>query len=219
MTKLNKLLLAGALAVPAAVPVAPAQAQVGGVAVLDAQGAIANTKAWGAARTQIQATYKTQLDQADTRRRAVEAELTPLVNQFNTARAAANPNQATLQSQAQAIQAKQAAAQQELGRITAPAERAQAYAIEQIQARLNEAVQNVVRARNVSLIVAPQAVLLAQPAADVTPAVTAELDRLVPSVSTAVPANWQPGQQQAGTPGTAPAATPAATPARRNNGR
>jgi hypothetical protein len=43
--------------------------------------------------------------------------------------------------------------------------------------------------------------------------VTTELDRLIPTVSTAVPANWQPGQQQAAA-GAAPAATPAATPAR-----
>lgn len=201
MRTLSKLLLAATVAIAA-----PAAAQVNGVAVADPQGAIANTRAWAAARTQIQATYKAQLDQAEARSRAIQAELQPLVTQFNTARAAANPNQAALQTQAQSIQSKQQAGQAELTRITLPAERAQAFALEQIQARLGEAVQNVVRQRNVSLLVNPQAVLFLQPTADITPAVTTELDRLVPSVSTAVPANWQPGQQQA-------AARPAGTPA------
>ena len=60
-----------------------------------------------------------------------------------------------------------------------------------------------VRAKNVSLLLRPEAALFAQPTADITAAITTELDRLVPSVSTAVPANWQPnqnGQQQGAAP-------------------
>jgi Skp family chaperone for outer membrane proteins len=218
MTSLSKYLLAASVAIAA-----PAAAQVNGVAVADPQGAIAGTKAWAAARTQIQATYKPQLDQADARSRAIQAELQPLVTQFNTARAAPNANQTALQTQLQSIQSKQQAGQQEIARITAPAERAQAYAVEQIQARLGEAVQTVVRQRNVSLLVNPQAVLFLQPTADITPAITAELDRLVPTVNTNVPANWQPGQQQAAAgarpAAAAPAGRPAATPAARPTGR
>ena len=209
MTNFVKLLAAAALAAPLALVATPAAAQVNGVAVADAQGAIAGTKAWATARTQIQATYKAQIDQASARSKAIEAELQPLVAQFQAAQKAPGATNASLQPQYQAIQAKQQAGQQELARITAPAERAQAYVIEQIQAKLPEAVQTVVKARNVSLLINPQAVLFLQPAADITPAVTTELDRLVPSVSTAVPANWQPGQQQQGAaPATAPAATP-----------
>jgi hypothetical protein len=73
-------------------------------------------------------------------------------------------------------------------------------------------VQNAVRAKNVSLLVSPQAVLFMQPTADITSAVTAELDKLVPTVSITPPAGWQPGQQ-GGQQGAAPAAAPAATPA------
>ncbi len=211
MTNFAKLLAAVALVAPAAFVAAPAAAQVGGVAVADPQGAIAGTKAWAAARIQIQTTYKAQLDQADARSKAIQAELLPLAQQFETARRAPNANQAALQTQYQSIQAKQQAGQQELARITAPAERAQAYAIEQIQAKLGDAVQSVVRARNISLLVNPQAVLFLQPTVDVTPAVTTELDRLIPTVSTAVPANWQPGQQQQGTAPAAPAPAPATT--------
>lgn len=204
MNTFSKLLVAAAVLSPA-----PALAQVSGIAVANADQAVANSRAWTAARTQIETTYKTQIDQARTRGQTLERELQPLITAFNTARAAPNANQASLQTQAQTIQTRQQAAQQELGRLTQPAQRAQAYALEQISNRLPEAVQTVVRARNVSLLLRPDAALFAQPTADITPAITTELDRLVPSVGITPPANWQPGQQQqAAAPATAPAARP-----------
>ena len=221
---LKSMILAAALIAPATFAATTATAQVAGVAIADPQAAMVNTRAWTAARTQIQTTYKAQIDQAETRRQTAERELQPLITAFNTARAAANPNQASLQSQAQAIQARQTTAQQDLDRLTLPAQRAQAYALEQIQAQLGTAVQNAVRTRNVTLLLNPQAALFAQPTADITSAITAELDRLVTSVNTTPPANWQPGQQRAGaapaaagTP--APAATPPASSNRRNQSR
>jgi Skp family chaperone for outer membrane proteins len=221
MKTISKLLLAAALVAPAATVATSASAQVNGVAVADPQGAIAGSRAWTAARQQIETTYKAQLDQAEARRTAIGRELEPLVQAFQTARSAPNANEAALRTQAQSIQTRQQAGEQELARLTQPAARAQGYAIEQIQARLGEAVQNAVRAKNVSLLVSPQAVLFMQPTADITTAVTAELDKLVPTVSITPPANWQPGQQgqQGAAAGAAPAATaPAATaPARRQN--
>ncbi len=221
MKTISKLLLAAALVAPAATVATSAQAQVNGVAVADPQGAIAGSRAWAAARQQIETTYKTQLDQAETRRTALTRELEPLVQAFQTARSQPNANQAALRTQAEQIESRQQAANQELQRLTQPAVRAQTYAVEQLQARLGEAVQNAVRAKNVSLLVSPQAVLFMQPTADITTAVTAELDKLVPTVSITPPANWQPGQggQQAATPANAPApaAAPAAAPARRQN--
>lgn len=198
---------------------APAQAQVGGIAVANPEAAVANSRAWATARGQIETTYKAQLDQANTRRDALAREIQPLVNAFQTASQQPNANQAALQTQANTIRTREQQGQAELSRLTAPAQRAQAYAIEQISNRLPEAVQAVTRARNVSLLLRPDAALFAQPAADVTPQITTELDRLVPSVSIAVPANWQPGQQRGAAPAAAPAAgarpaTPAPAPAR-----
>lgn len=211
MTRFKTLLLAAALVAPVAAPVA-AQAQT--VAVANPEQAIGASRAWATARTQIETTYKAQLDQAEARRQAVGKELQPLVTAFNTARAAPNANQASLQQQATTIQTREQAAQAEIQRITQPAQRAQAYAIEQISAKLPDAVQAVVRARNVSMLVRPDAVLFAGPTADVTSAITTELDRLVPTVSITPPAGWQPGQQQQGAPAAAaPAAAPAARPA------
>ena len=214
MTTFKTLLLAAALVAPAAMTATAADAQVSGIAVADAQGAIANSKAWNAARAQIETTYKAQLDQAETRRQAVARELQPLVTAFQTAQRAPGATEATLRPQAQAIQARENAANQELARLTQPAQRAQQYAIEQIQAKLSDAVTAAVRAKNVSLLLRPEAALFAQPTADITAAITTELDRLVPSVSTAVPANWQPNQGGQQPPGAAPAPAaraPAAT--------
>ncbi len=203
MTKFKLMLMAAALAVPGTFAAGGAAAQVSGIAVANPEQAVANSKAWTAARAQIQSTYKTQLDQANTRRNAIQAELQPLVTAYQTAARAPGATEASLRPQAQAIQTKQQAAQQELTRLTQPAQRAEAYAIEQISAKLNDAVQAAVRARNVSLLLRPEAALFAQPAADITSSITAELDKAVPSVGITPPANWQPGGQ--GQQGAAPA--------------
>lgn len=213
MTNFKKLLLAAAVAVPAIAVGTSTSAQT--VAVANPDQAVANSRAWATARTQIETTYKAQIDQANARREAIGRELQPLVTAFNTARAAPNANQAALQTQAQQIQTREQAAQQELGRITLPAQRAQAYVVEQISGRLPEAVQAVVRARNVSLLVRPDAALFAAPASDVTAAITTELDRLVPTVGITPPANWQPGQQQGAAASAAGATSAATTPAAR----
>jgi len=215
MTKFKTMLLAAALAAPGAFVAGGATAQVSGIAVANPEQAVAASKAWTAARGQIQTTYKTQLDQANTRRNAIQAELQPLVTAAQTAARAPGATEASLRPQLSAIQAKEQAGNAELQRLTAPAQRARAYAAEQVQRQLATAVQNVVRAKNVSLLVSPQATLFTQPTADITPAITAELDRLVPSVTTTPPANWQPGQ---GGGAAAPAATApaAAAPAASN---
>lgn len=218
------LLLAAALVAPAALA-APAQAQVNGIAVANPELALERARAFQTARQQIQTTYKTQIDQAQTRQRALQTELQPLVTAYQTAARAPNASEASVRPSAQALQTRQQAAQQELARLTEPAQRAQAYAVEQLALRLNDAVQAAVRARNVQLLVRPEAGLYASPTADITPAITAELDRLVPTVSITPPAGWQPGQaaQQAaaGTPAPAAAAPASAQPApqRRPQGR
>ncbi len=201
MKTLHTLLLAATVAAPALALPGTAQAQV---AVANPEAAIANSKAWATARTQIQTTYKAQIDQAEARRTAISAELQPLVTAYQTAASAPNANQASLRTQAQNIQTRENTANQELQRLTAPAQRSQSYVLEQISAKLKDAIDNAARARNAVVVVRPDAALSVQPSADITAAVTTELDRLVPSVSTTPPANWQPGGQQAQQQGAAP---------------
>lgn len=212
MTNFKHLLLAAALVTPGAFTAATATAQVAGIAVADPEAAVANSKAWATARTQIQTTYKAQIDQATARRQAITAELQPLVAAYQKAAAAPGATEASLRTQGQAIQTREQAANAELQRLTAPASRAQSYALEQISAKLPDAVNGAVRAKSVSLLLRPNAALFAQPTTDITSAITAELDRLVPTVGITPPANWQPGQQGDAAAG-APAATAPAAPA------
>lgn len=208
---MTKFLIAAAIA-PIALA-APAVAQVNGIAVADPENAVLQSNAWKTAVSQIQTTYKAQIDQAQTRQNALQAELNPLVQAFNTARAAPNANEASLRTQATAIQQKQEAANAEIQRLTQPAQRARAYAAEQIGAQLQAAVNAAMARKKVTLLLRPEAAVQAQPSTDITADVTTELNRLVPSVNVTPPANWQPGgQQQAGAPAAAPAAAPAQAP-------
>ncbi|UUL83432.1 OmpH family outer membrane protein [Sphingomonas qomolangmaensis] len=205
MTMFKTLLLAAAPVAIAAMPV-PAAAQTGGIAVANPEGAVAQSNAWRTAQSQIQTTYKAQLDQAQARQTALQNELRPLVTAFETARAAPNANEATLRTQATTIQQREQAANAELQRLTAPASRARAYVVEQISAQLPAAVNAAVARKKVTLLLRPDAALYTQPSNDITADVTTELNRLVPSVTITPPANWQPGQQGQPAPAAAPAA-------------
>ena len=220
MKTIKTMLLAAALVAPGLFAASGATAQVGGIAVADPEAAIAASKAWTAAKAQIQTTYKAQLDQATSRRQAIAAELQPLVTAYQTAARAPGATEASLRPQAQAIQTKEQAANAELARLTQPANRAQSYAIEQISAKLPDAVNAAVRAKSVNVLLRPNAALFVQPTADITSAITAELDRAVPTVSITPPAGWQPGQQGQGAAAAPAAAAPAAAgSARKPSGR
>lgn len=212
MNMMKTLMLAAVAAAPVTIATtAPVHAQVTGVGVADPEGAVQNSNAWKTAIGQIQTTHKAALDQATARTNAIRNELTPLVQQFQTASQQPNANQAQLQQQATAIQQKEQAAQAEIQRLTGPAQLARAYAFEQINRQVPTALNTVAAARKLQLVVRPEALLFASPATDVTALITAELNRLVPTVSTTPPAGWQPGQEQAGAPAAAAPAAPAPT--------
>lgn len=218
MGMFKKAILAAALASPVAIALAlPAQAQVAGVAVIDPDLALNNSRAWKAAATQLQTTFKPDLDRADARAKAIQAELQPLVTQFETARRAPTPNEAALRTQAENLQKRREAAQQEIGQMTINYQRARAYAIEQLQLQLRTAIDAAANRKNASIVLLPSDVAFLKPAADLTADVTTELDRIIPTVSITPPPNWQPGQQAAA--GQQPAARPAATPPQQQPGR
>ncbi|MBY8827908.1 OmpH family outer membrane protein [Hephaestia mangrovi] len=216
MTNISKLVFAAAIAAPGLIAAAaPASAQ--SVAVLDPDAAIANSNAWKTAAQTIQTTYKAQIAQ-------VQARQTALANEIKTSAAPLDTNKDGQISQAElqaaqtsnpnavkALQAKEQSAQQELQRMSLPFNRAKAYAIEQISGHEDDAVSNVVKQRKIAVLLRPEATFVADPSADVTSAVTAELDRLITApVSVTPPANWQPGQQQQQAAPAAPAANPSA---------
>ncbi|WOF42467.1 OmpH family outer membrane protein [Sphingopyxis indica] len=173
---------------------APAAAQARSVAVADVRAAAAQSNAFKTASQQIQTTYKAQIDQQESRGQTLQAELNVLVAKYNEEAKKTPQNQAALQAAAKAVQDKRQSASEELNRIGAPVELALAYVEDQISVRMNEAIKAAMTAKKVDLLLQPDAVLARENNADITDAVVTELNRILPSVSTVVPAGYKPGQ-------------------------
>lgn len=222
MTILRKTLLAAGVAFATLSPVvaAPAAAQiVKGIGVVSLPAVVANSNAFKVAEQQRPVTYKPQLDQAEARRAAIAAQLQPLIDKFNRDRTA-NANNPALNQQAQAINQIQQSGQQELQQLVAPIALSRAYVTEQIEEKLDAAVQNAAKKKNVQLILDPTqgAVLYADGAYNLTQDVLNELNTLLPSAQLVPPQGWVPRevrQQQAAAAaanGQAPAVAPATNP-------
>lgn len=211
---------------PAASPAAPSGPIVPGLAVASLEAVITNSNAFRAAQQQRPVTYKAQIDAAEARRRAIAAQLQPLVDRFNRDRAAASPNQASLQQQAAAIQRIQESGQQELQRLLQPAALSEAYVTEQVEERIDQAVRNAMTRQRISMVLSPQAVVaVSGQAYNLNQAILNELNTLIPSAQLVPPQGWEPREirearaAQAAQQGTAPAApAPAARPAARPAG-
>lgn len=199
----RKTFIAIALAAPAALAfAAPAQAQVtGSIATVDQLRAITASKAFTSSRQQISTTFKAALDQINARRTAAEAELQPLVMsldankdgqvsdaEIQAAQAAKNPNVAK-------IQTARTNAARDINRLEQPIAMAEAYSAELILQQYEGAQNRVVQAKKIGVILAPNSFIYAPPSSDVTEAVTAELDKVLPTAPITPPANWQPQGQ------------------------
>ena len=185
-----KYLLLGALAVAAPVAVsAPAHAQVNGIATAEPIIAIFRAKAWAAANEQIRTTFRDNLTRFEARQGDRQKLLAQLDRngdkQVDDAELAAQP----------ALKAQLDTIDNDVNQITMPMLRAQAFALEMILQRYQEAQQAVITAKKISVILTPQAIVFSPANSDVTAAITTELDRLVPSVPITAPANWNPTQE------------------------
>ena len=223
---MKKIFTASALAIAALsvspIVAVPAAAQAKAVAVADLRAAAARSNAFTVASQQIQTTYKAQIDQQETRGQTLQAELNVLVAKYNEEAKKTPQNQAALQAAAKAVQDKRQAATAELQRISAPIDLAVAYVEDQISVRMNEAIKAAMTAKKVDLLVNPEAVLARENNVDITDAVVAEINKLLPNVSITPPAGYQPGQlvqqrmdaaRAAAQGGAAAPATPAPAPA------
>ncbi|MEJ7925464.1 OmpH family outer membrane protein [Sphingobium sp. AN641] len=195
---------------------APAIAQSkSGIAVVDLQRAVGISSAYTTARTQMQTTYKPQIDAFNTRKAAIDADLKTKGDALQAAlRAAGNKPTPAIETQYQQFQQQQQNAQAELQRLGQPIQLADAYVQEQIGAKLSDALKAAMSKAKVDLLLTPEATVSYQPGVDITQAVVNELNALVPSVGIQPPAGWQPGRQ--GQPAAAPApANPAQQPTSR----
>ena len=185
LLSLTALALSAGMAVPAA-------AQVNGIGVTEPAIAIAGSKALQTAYQQIGTTYQAQRTQLE----QLQQQRDTLVRQFdsNGDGQLSDAEQQAAQSNATAVQQLQTL-DQTINQTQAPIQLARVYVIEQIAMQYGNAVQQVVTANNVSLIVTPASVVYAADAVDVTDEIVARLNTLVPTVSTSVPAGWQPQRQ------------------------
>ncbi|MDO7833879.1 OmpH family outer membrane protein [Sphingobium sp. HBC34] len=208
--KAAALVLAPVTAV--ALTAVPATAQTkSGIAVLDRGEAVQNSTAFTTAMTQMQTTYKPQIDQITTRRAAIETDLKSKNDALQAAyKAAGNKATPAIETQFQQFQQAQQTAQEELDRLSRPIALARNYVEYQIVAKLDDAVKAATAKTKSEIVFKKAATESFAASADITDEVTAELNALVPSVSIMPPAGWQPGQPAA-TAAPAPA-TPAQAP-------
>lgn len=198
----KKRILAALLAAPAALVVAaPAHAQVNGIATASPVRVIDASKAFTAAQQQIQTTYKTAFDQINARRQAAQKEAEPLLAQLDTNKdkkvddAELKAAQAAKNPVLDKIAAIQNAANTDVQKLSNPAARAELFAIESILRQYEPAQLRVVTARKISVVLSPEVFMYAPDSADISDAITAELDKSVPTVSIQAPADWQPARE------------------------
>ncbi len=197
MKNIFKPVLAAGLVLTASVPflAAPAAAQqiAQSIGVVSLPAAVANSNAFKVAEQQRPVTYKPQFDQANARRDQLTAQLKPLYDKF-LADQQANVAQATLQQQAQQIQQIEQAGQRELTQIVQPVALSRAYVQEQIEDKLDEAVQAAATKRKITLILdaSSGAVTFADAKYNITQTVIDELNTLLPSAQLVPPPGWLP---------------------------
>lgn len=190
-----------------ALTTAPAVAQSKtGIAVADLQRAVGTSAAYTAARTQMQTTYKPQIDAFNARKTAIDADLKTKGDALQAAlTAAGNKPTPAIETQYQQFQQSQQTAQAELQRMGQPIGLANAYVEEQISAKLSDALKAAMTKAKVDLVLSPEATVSYQPTVDITQSVVTELNALVPSVGITPPAGWQPGRQGQAAPAAAAA--------------
>lgn len=185
-----------AISMPALVAT-PASAQSRlGVAMANYEAAVVKSQAYQTAVNQMKTTYKADIDASNARATALQAELKPLVDAYNAAVQQPGATPASVQPQAQALQNKQQASQQEIGRLQQRVTLATRYVEEQVAAKLNDAIKTAMKAKKVDLVLQPQAIVAREPYVDITDDIVLELNKLIPSASITPPAGWQPGQEQ-----------------------
>jgi Skp family chaperone for outer membrane proteins len=190
--KIRKNIIAATFLSAAAIS-APASAQVAGIATADTAVAITRSKALGTAYQQIGTLYASVAQQLQAKR----VEINTLNAQLDT-----NKDKELTQAEIDvAVKANSPLLKQidtkqsEINTLQDPIVLAQLYAVEQIALKYDAAQQAVITAKKINVILTPDSFVWAPEAVDVTPAITAELDKAVPSVTITPPSGWRPSRQ------------------------
>ena len=184
-------ILGAALLALSTVAAMPAAAQVNGIAVADPAIAVAGSQALQTAYAQIGTTFQAQRTQLD----QLQQQRATAIRQFDTNGDGqlSEAEQTAAQANAAVIQQVQGIDQQ-INTIQQPITLARVFVIEQIAQQLSPAVEQVVQANGIQMILNPASTLYVTDAADVTAKIITQLNQLAPAVSTAAPQGWQPQQ-------------------------
>ncbi len=169
----------------------PAAAQVNGIATSSPEASIVRSRALTAAYQQIDQTYAAQMQQVATiRQEAAQLQATLDTNQdqqLSQAEIDANPGVI------QQIQAKE----QQAATVSRPIVLAQYYVIQQIAGEYTNARDEVIRSKNIQVMLSPEAIQYGPDNINVTDDITSALDVRVPTAQTTPPAGFQPTREVA----------------------
>lgn len=194
-TLLKSALAAGlalaAIGAPAIVsPVMAQSAQR--VAVVNPAAILANSSAYQTAQSQRATTYAAQLQAAEARRAALQAQIDPMIAAYAAARQSATPDVAALRQQEAQIQQLQQTGQAELQQLLAPVTLSNIYVEEQVEDLLGTAIENAARASGVTLVITPESVLYADASHNLNEAVLAQVNAALPVAQLVPPPGWLP---------------------------
>ena len=207
MTKIFKALCGTAIALALVSPAvaqkkdksapAPAAAVAGpvvpGIGVANLNAAVAGSNAFQVAGQQRQTTYKATYDAAQARATQIDTELKALADKFNADKTAKKPD-AVLQQSVVAYQQRQERGKEEIRQILMPVMLSEAYVEEQITDKLDQAVQAAMTKRGVSLLLQPDTLIARANGYEMTAAIVAELNALIPTANIVPPQGWVPRQ-------------------------
>lgn len=193
--------LAQAAAPPATEAPVPEPQMVPGLGVANIDAIVASSEAFKASQRQRLLVYRSQIDAGTARSQAINLEIKPLQDTFNRDRQTPGTSLASLQEQAQVIQTKLQNGQQEVNKLLEPLTLSDAYVNEQIRDKLDPAIKTAMAKSRVSIVFTPNDVIGFNNAYNLSPAILAELNALIPALDIRPPAGWQPRavrQAQAG---------------------
>eukprot|EP01037_Dinobryon_pediforme_P009137 gene9137-9219_t len=169
---------------------------VPGIAYANPQAVVLSSNASKLAGQQLPVTYKAQIDQANTRKAQIQAQLKPMYEKLDADAKAPKADRTQLQAEYAQIQQLEQAGQRELQQIIEPEKLAEQYVLEQIADKLESATQAAMTKRKISIVVDAQSVVKADPAYNLNQDILEQLNLIVPSVSVTPPAGWLPRAQR-----------------------
>ena len=192
MKILAKSLAIASLSAATVTATVPAAAQVqGNIGTVDESRAILATTALQNAYNQVAQTYSAQIET----RRTKNQERQTILQGFDTNNDN-EVNDAELQAARNTPQfAQLETVEREIATLTNQIDAGRIFAIEQIYAQYPAALQEVITAGQVQMVVTPGSLVYAPPEADLTSKVSASLNTKVPQVGIVPPAGWQPSRK------------------------